>query len=77
MLLLMTFLVIYVALFSTLSLDVGYRKQIGKWSEISILNVNVLKLVFINEFLRIWSIIFDAFFVTLVVSFIVGIKLFL
>ena len=52
-LLLMTLLVIYVTSFSSLGLDVGCRKQIGKWSEMSILNINVLKLVFTNEFVRI------------------------
>ena len=44
---LMTLLVIYVASFSSPDLDVGCRKQIGKWSEILILNINVLKLVVI------------------------------
>ena len=52
-LLLMTLLVIYVALFPSLCLDDGCRKQIGKWSEKSILNINILKLVFTKEFVRI------------------------
>ena len=68
--------VIYVALFSSLGLDVGCRKQTGKWSEISILNINVLKLLFTNKFVRIWFIIGDVFLVTLVGLFIAGIKLF-
>ena len=72
----MTLLVIYVTSFSSLGLDVGCRKQIGKWSEMSILNINVLKLVFTNKFVRIWSIIVDVFLVTLVGLFTVGIKLF-
>ena len=50
--LLMTVLVLYVALFSSLGLDIGWRKKIGKWSEISILSINVLKLVFTNKFIR-------------------------
>ena len=45
----MTVLVIYVALFSSLEVDGGWRKQTGKWSEISVLNVIVLKLVFTTE----------------------------
>ena len=49
----MTLLVIYVAPFSSLSLDLDCRKQIGKWSEISNLKINVLKVVFTNEFVRI------------------------
>ena len=52
-LLLMTLLVICVALFSFLGLDVGWRKQMRKWSEILILNISVLKLVFANQFVRI------------------------
>ena len=60
-----------------MGLDVGCRKQIQKWSEMSILNINVLKLVFTNKFVRIWSIIVDVFLVTLVGLFTVGIKLFL
>ena len=49
----MTLLVIYVASFSFLGLDVVHRKQIRKWSEILILNINILKLVFTNEFVGI------------------------
>ena len=52
------------------------KKQIGKWSEMSILNINVLKLVFTNEFVRILSIITDVFLVTLGDVFNVGVKLF-
>ena len=37
----------------SLRLDVGSRKQMGKWSEISVLNIVVLKLAFTNEFARI------------------------
>ena len=71
--LLMTRLVLCVALFSSLGLDVGCRKKIGKWSEISILSINVLKLVFTNKFVRIWFVIVDAFLVTLVGLLIIGI----
>ena len=46
-LLLMTLLVIYVTSFTSLGLDVGCRKQIGKWFETSILNV--LKLGLTNK----------------------------
>lgn len=46
--LLMALLVIYAALFSSLGQDVGNRKQIGKWCEILVLNIIVLKLVFTN-----------------------------
>ena len=49
----MTLLVICVALFSFLGLGVGWRKQMRKWSEILILNISVLKLVFANKFVRI------------------------
>ena len=72
----MTLLVIYKASFSSLGLDLRCRKKGGNWSEISTLNINVLKLVFTNEFVRIWSIIVDVFLVTLVGLFTVGIKLF-
>ena len=59
-LLLMTVLVIYIALFSSFGVDGGWRKQIGKWSEISVLNIIVLKLVFTNEFIKIWYVIVEA-----------------
>ena len=72
----MSLLVIYVTSFSSLGRDVSCRKQIGKWSEMSILNINVLKLGYTNKFVRIWSIIVNVFFVTLVGLFTVGIKLF-
>ena len=39
----MIYLVIYLALFSSLAVDVGTSKQIEKWSEISILKMTVLK----------------------------------
>ena len=48
---LLTLLVIYVTSFSSLGL--GCRKQLGKWSEMSILNINVLKSVFTNKFVKI------------------------
>ena len=72
----MTVLVLYVVLFSYLGLDVGWRKKIGKLCEISILSINVLKLVFTNKFIRIWFIIVAGFLVTLVGLPIIGIKLF-
>ena len=72
----MALLVIYVVLFSFLGLDVGCRKQMGKWFEILILNINVSKLALTNEYVRIWSIIVGVFAVTLLGLFIVGIKLF-
>ena len=72
----MTLLVVYEASCSSLGLDVGCRKQTRRWSEISILDINVLKLVFTNEFIRIWSIIVEVFLVTLVSFFTVGIRLF-
>ena len=72
----MTFLLIYVAPFSSLGLNVGCRKQIGKWSEISILNINVLKLVFTDEFVGMWSIKVGVFLVTLEGVFTIGRKLF-
>ena len=72
----MTVLVIYVALFSYLSVDVSCRKKIGKWSEISFLNIIVSKLVFTNEFVKIWSVIGDVFLVTVVGLCIAGLKLF-
>ena len=46
--LLMALLVIYAALFSSLGLDVGSWKHIGKWCEILVLNIIVLKWVFTN-----------------------------
>lgn len=46
--LLMALLVIYAALFSSLGLDVGRWKHIGKWCEILVLNIIVLKWVFTN-----------------------------
>ena len=49
----MILLVIYVTSFSSLGLDIGCRKQIEKWSQMSILNINVLELVFSNKFVRI------------------------
>ena len=63
-------------MFSFLRLDIDCRKQIGKWCEVSILNINVLKLVYTNKFVRIWSIIDDGFLVNLVGLFIIGIKCF-
>ena len=72
----MTLLGIYEASFSSLGLDVGCRKQIRKWLETTILDINVSKLVFTNDFVRIWSIIVDVFLVTLVSLFTVEIKLF-
>ena len=62
--------------FFSLSVDLGCRKQTGKWSETSVLNIIVLKLVFTNQFLKTWFIIVDVFLVTLVGFFIAGIKLF-
>ena len=70
----MPLLVIYVTLFSSQDLDVGCRKQIGKWSEISVLNV--LKLIFTKKSVRIWSIVVGVFLVILVGLFTVWIKLF-
>ena len=46
----MTLLVIYATLFFSLGLDVGNRKQLGKWFQISVLNEIVLELEFTNEF---------------------------
>ena len=58
-LLLMTILVLYVGLFSSLCLDVGCRKQIGKWCEVSILDINILKLVYTNSrFVYYWNKLF-------------------
>ena len=70
----MPLLVIYVTLFSSQDLDVGCRKQIGKWSEMSVLNV--LKLIFTKKSVRIWSIVVGVFLVILVGLFTVWIKLF-
>ena len=62
----MTLLIMYLALFSSLGQDFGCRKQIGKWSEVSVLNIIVLKLVFAKDFVKTWSIAVDVFLVTLV-----------
>ena len=59
----MTLLIMYVALFSSLGQDVGCQKQIGKWSEVSVLNIIVLKLVFAKDFVK-TSITVDVFLVT-------------
>ena len=55
----MTLLVIYATLFFSLGLDVGNRKQLGKWFQISVLNEIVLELEFTNEFVWILSIKVD------------------
>ena len=60
----MTLLIMYVALFSSLGQDVGCQKQIGKWSEVSVLYIIVLKLVFAKDFVKTWSITVDVFLVT-------------
>ena len=55
----MTLSVIYVSLLFPLRLDVGNRKKVEKWSEISVLNIIVLTWAFPNKFGRMESIIVD------------------
>ena len=61
---------------SFLTLGDGRKRQIGKWSEISVLKIADLKLVSTKELVRMWSIAVAVFIVTLVGLIIVGIKLF-
>ena len=51
----------------------GIMKQIGKWSDMSLLKMAVLKTVSVKEFVRITSIAVSVFGLTLVHLFIVGI----
>ena len=61
---------------SDLTLGDARKRQIGKWSKISVLKIADLKLVSTKELVRIWSITVAVSIVTLVGLFIVGIKLF-
>ena len=59
-------------LFSILGLVDGIIKQIGKWSETSLLKIAVLKFLSKKELVRILSIAVAVVLVTLVVSFMVS-----
>ena len=64
-------------LFSILGLVNGIIRQIGKWSEMSLLKNAVLKFLSIKELVQIWSIAVVLVLVTLVDLFMVGIIPFL
>ena len=54
----------------------GSKRQTGKWSDISVLEIAYLKSVSAKELVKIWLITAAVFIVTLVGLFVVGIKLF-
>lgn len=62
----MILLVIFKDLLYSLATDVASHKETRKWSNLSVLKIIFLNLVCIKEFVRLWSIVADAFDVPVV-----------